>query len=79
MSPKEVLRQFVLDNNMDYFGVAPVSRFSNLPEGYRPSDYLPKAKSVIVVGKKIPDSALLAHDKAFSSNMRHAKIGRAHV
>ena len=72
MSAKEALRQFAMDRNMDYFGVAPVSRFTNLPEGYRPADYLAKAKSVIVIGKKVPNSALLAHQAAFSDTMRHA-------
>lgn len=69
---KEALKKFALERNMDYFGVAPVSRFVNLPDGYRPTDYLPRAKSVIVIGKKVPHSAFMAHQKAFSDNMQHA-------
>lgn len=39
-------------------GVAPVERLEEAPEGRRPTDLLPEAKSVIVVGRHILDSVL---------------------
>lgn len=65
MSAKEALRIRALECEMDYFGVAPVSRLANLPEGHRPTDLLPDAKSVIVLGRKIPQGPLTAHEQAF--------------
>ncbi|MDD5338573.1 MAG: hypothetical protein PHG35_04070 [Dehalococcoidales bacterium] len=36
-------------------GVAPVERFDGAPPGHHPLDLLPRVKSVIVVGVRIPD------------------------
>jgi epoxyqueuosine reductase len=36
-------------------GIAPVERFEGAPPGHGPLDLLPKAKSVIVAGVRIPD------------------------
>ena len=72
MSIKGELREIALGENMDYFGVAPVARLDNLPEGHRPKDLLPSAKSVISIGLKIPKAALAAHEQAFKDGMRHA-------
>jgi hypothetical protein len=32
------------------FGIAPVERFKGAPSGHHPSDFLPKACNVIVIG-----------------------------
>jgi epoxyqueuosine reductase QueG len=40
-------------DGVDLFGVAPLERFSNLPENMRPETFLPKAKSVIVIGSQL--------------------------
>lgn len=37
-------------------GFAPVSRFKDAPKGHGPCDFLPNAKSVIVMGMRISDS-----------------------
>ncbi len=71
MGVKEQLKELAFLQDMDYFGVAPVSRLVNLPAGHRPEDLLPAAKSVIVLGVKIPDGAIAAHKKAFA-DLRHA-------
>lgn len=65
MTAKELLRIRAQQCEMDYFGVAPVSRFQNLPEGHRPGDLLPGAQSVIVLGRRIPQGPLTAHEQAF--------------
>ena len=53
------IRTFALESlEVDLFGVAAVERLSEAPEGARPTDYLPGARSVIVVAVKIPDGAI---------------------
>jgi len=65
---KDELKAFAIANEMDYFGVASVDRFANLPEGHRPTDMLPTAKSVIVLGMKLASGVILAHEEAFAGN-----------
>jgi epoxyqueuosine reductase QueG len=53
------LRDFAFERlDVDLFGVAPVERLEGAPAGARPTDYLPAARAVIVVGVKIPDGAI---------------------
>lgn len=42
-----------LPDGVDVVGIAPVGRFSDLPEKNRPTAFLPKAKSVIVLGSQL--------------------------
>lgn len=65
---KEELREIAIKSEMDYFGVASIDRLSNLPEGHRPQDLVPGAKSVISIGKKIPQGPLLANQHAFEKD-----------
>lgn len=62
---KEALRRRAWECEMDYFGVSPAERLSFLPEGHRPEDLLPGAKSVVVLGRAIPQGPLTAHNQAF--------------
>lgn len=71
MNLKEDLRALVTAENIDYFGVAPVERFRNAPSGHNPCDLLPKAKSVIVLGMRIPAGAIEANNLAYGG-LRHA-------
>ena len=43
---------------VDLFGIAPTDRLEGAPEGRRPTDYLPKASSVLVCAIKIPGAAI---------------------
>jgi epoxyqueuosine reductase QueG len=43
---------------VDLFGVAPAERLGEGPEGARPTDYLPTARSVIVLAAKILDAVV---------------------
>ena len=43
-------------------GFAPVERWENAPEGHRPRDFLPKAKSVIAFGMRISDAIVDYND-----------------
>ena len=44
----------------DLCGIAPVDRFNNAPEGFKPTDIYSKAKSVIVFAKRLPIEILYA-------------------
>ena len=53
------VKQFALDTGADVVGIAPVERWDkDVPEGHRPVDVLPGARSVIVVGARGPTSPL---------------------
>ena len=54
------IKQIVIKNGADLFGVAPVDRFDGAPEGFHPIDIYKKAKSVIVFAKRIPSETLFA-------------------
>ena len=43
-------------------GFAPVERWENAPEGHRPRDFVPKAKSVITFGMRISDAIVDYND-----------------
>jgi len=70
MSLKEQLQELAVANRMKYFGIAPVERFSNMPEGHLPNDLLPKAKAVLVMGMVVPDAAIRGNIQAFDG-LRH--------
>lgn len=60
------------EKKIDFFGVAPVSRFENAPRSHRPRDFLSRANSVISIGLKIPEGVREANHKAFEEkDMRH--------
>ncbi len=67
---KEILRQMAIAEGADYFGVAPVSRWQYAPEGHRPTDFLPTAKSVVVMGMKIPQGAIESNNRSYQG-LRH--------
>lgn len=53
------LRELAVERlGIDLIGVAPAKRLEEGPEGGRPTDYLPEARSVIVLGTTIPDAAI---------------------
>ncbi len=52
------LRDLALDSDIDLVGVAPAGRLAEGPEGARPTDYMPSARSVVVLAKKILDAAI---------------------
>ena len=54
---KEDLRAFALKSGATVMGVADAEAFTAVPEGKRPTDYLPGAKSVVVMGGAQPRAA----------------------
>ena len=53
------LREFAVERlDVDLMGVSPAERLAEGPEGGRPTDYMPAAKSVVVLAGKMPDAAI---------------------
>jgi epoxyqueuosine reductase len=46
----------------DLCGIAPAERFKDAPKGFRPSDIFKQASSVVVIAKRVPDSAFLSEN-----------------
>jgi epoxyqueuosine reductase len=54
----EQVKAFAHTRGAQLFGVAPVDRFAQAPQGHRPEDILPPAKSVVVCATRLPEGAL---------------------
>jgi len=66
------VKEIARSNHMDYVGVAPAERFLDAPEGRKPTDLLEGAKSVIVIGIRLPRSTNYAQKRAFrDKSVRH--------
>lgn len=68
------IKNLILENNLDYVGFAPIERFNHFPQLHKPDDFLPDARSVIVMGMKlslgVQLSNMLAH--RYPERLRHA-------
>lgn len=53
---KSQIVEYARNEGAALVGFAPVSRFKDAPKGHGPCDFLPEAKSVIVLGMRISDS-----------------------
>ena len=69
MTLKQRIKELAFSNGLDYVGIAPVERFANCPEDHKPDVFLPGARSVISMGKKLSKGALISH-----SNFYHRRI-----
>lgn len=49
------IRSLAMAEGIDLVGVAPVERFQQAPEGYKPTDYMPEATSVLSLAIHIAD------------------------
>lgn len=54
-------KQLAQQIGADLCGIAPASRFSGAPEGFRPTDIYPACESVVALAKRIPHGILLAN------------------
>ncbi len=66
MSIKEELKRFCYWMGIDYVGISSVDRLANLPKGHRPDELLPNAKSVVVMGIKLPKAVVAVHKRVFN-------------
>ncbi len=65
MTGTDAIKNYILGQcGMDAVGIAPASALSDEPEGKRPGDILPGAKSIVVFLRRIPDGAFQAAFRA---------------
>lgn len=64
------VKKIALMNEMDYVGVTPVERLTNAPEGFKPTDLLPSAKSAVSLGVKLSRGVAEANRRAYTG-FRH--------
>ena len=69
----EVKKHAIEELDMDYVGITGVDRLSGAPEGHRPTDLLPDAKSVIVMAIRLTQGAVQAIFRAYEDGLRHAQ------
>ena len=73
MTNTEKLKKFILDRcGADAVGIAPASALADEPEGKRPEDILPGAKSIVVFLRRIPDGAFQAAFRAKEDGVKDA-------
>jgi epoxyqueuosine reductase len=72
MELKDEIKEFgQVSLDIDRIGVTNVERLSGAPEGYRPTDILPGAKSVIVMGVRLSLGAVQTIYRAHEDGLRH--------
>ncbi len=65
------VKEFALANDMDYVGIASADSLRDEPAGRKPDDYLPGARSVVVMGIRLSLGAQLSSKLAYQ-NYRHS-------
>jgi epoxyqueuosine reductase len=74
MSLTESVKKYALEElDMDYVGIAGVDRFAEAPQGRKPTDILPGARSVIVMGVRLPQGAVQAVFRSYEDGLRHVQ------
>lgn len=72
MELKDEIKEFgYVSLDMDRIGVTNAEMLSGAPEGYRPTDILPGAKSVIVMGVRLSLGAVQTIYRAHEEGLRH--------
>jgi epoxyqueuosine reductase len=61
---EEKIRQYALSAGTHLIGFANADDFGDAPEGFRPTDIMPVAKSVIVLGKALTAGTVCSNNKA---------------
>lgn len=60
MLNSKTVKEIAYELSFDLCGIAPITRFSDAPDGFRPTDVYKDCKSVIVYAKKVPHGSLYA-------------------
>lgn len=55
---EEKIRQYALTHGASIIGFANNEDFSDAPDGFKPSDIMPKAKGVVVMGRALPEGVV---------------------
>jgi epoxyqueuosine reductase QueG len=70
---KDEIKKYATEKlDMDYCGITNVDRLSGAPQGNRPTDLLPDAKSVVVMAVKLSLGAVQTVFRAHEDGLRHA-------
>lgn len=64
------VKKIVLMEDIDYVGVAPIDRFKNAPNSYKPNNILESCRSVISLGIRIGNGVKVANQQAYNG-FRH--------
>jgi epoxyqueuosine reductase QueG len=75
----EKIKAFFQGNDIPVFGIAPASSLETEPAGYRPSDLLAGATSILCVGIPFPKGVFQAPGKAEQMYWRAAAIYYRHL
>ena len=70
---RQIKNYLFSDRGMDLVGICPASALDGEPEGYRPTDILFCAKSVIVFGRRLLNGAVQAQFRRLEDGMRFAE------
>lgn len=74
MLTSERVKQLASALGADLAGIAPVARFAQAPEGFRPNDIFPQARSVLVLAKKLPEASFQAQNPIFYTNANNVML-----
>jgi len=75
----ERIKAFFLDNKINVFGIAQASSLETEPSGYRPSDVLAGAKSILCVGIPFPKGIFQCAGRAEHMYWRAAAVYYRHI
>jgi len=68
------IKEMILNSGADLCGIAPVSRFSEAPEGFHPRDIYPDCGSVVVFAARFPLGTLKAESPSPYTLMRNRMV-----
>jgi len=71
---EEELKNIFLQNNIPMFGIAKASSLENEPSGYKPSDMLASAKSILCLGIPVPKGIFKCQERSEWMYWRAASI-----
>jgi len=70
----EEIKKFIFQNNIPVFGISAAESLQNEPRGYRPSDMLPQARSILCLGMPIPKGIFRCEERSEWMYWRAANI-----
>lgn len=70
---RQIKNYLIQEQGMDLVGICPAEALAAEPEGYRPADILPCARSVIVFGRRLLDGAVQAQFRRLEDGMPFAE------
>ena len=71
---EEELKKIFLQNNIPVFGIAKAASLENEPSGYKPSDMLASAESILCLGVPVPKGTFKCQGRSESMYWRAASI-----